>query len=125
MGGINSTSAPSSQRRALAGSRAFQEAALRSEVRRAYAVMGVVLLIVGLVLIGRSREELDKQIRIIAGVGVCILFAMQIGVLLIAHWAKWSGRTIPIWVVILSVLAESLIPTGIILYVIVHRVLPP
>jgi len=95
----------------LAGSPAFREAALRGEVRRAYAVIAVIGLITVLVLV-RERNVVDFRVQITAIVGIISLMAIQIAVLLIARWAQPRGRSIPLWFIVFTVVIESLIPTA-------------
>jgi hypothetical protein len=111
--------------RPLTGSRAFREAALRSEVRRAYAVMGMVVLVYVLVIAGESRRDLDDRIRFAAAIGLGVLFALQLAVLAFARWARRRERVIPNWFIVLTVCIEGLIPTGMILANILPGLLPP
>jgi hypothetical protein len=98
---------------------------LRSEIRRAYAVIGVIVLVFVLVIMGKSRHDLDDRIRLAAGIGLGVLLAVQLGVLALARWAGLRQRNMPTWFVVLTVIIESLIPTGIMLSNIVPGALPP
>src|SRR5690349_16273916 len=86
-------------RDALTASRAFLAASVRSEVRRAYAVVGVAVLIVVLVLL-RSARALHVQVLVAAATGIGVLVAVQLVVLAIARWAARHGRGIPTWFVV-------------------------
>jgi serine phosphatase RsbU (regulator of sigma subunit) len=120
---INTSSLPAN--RSLAGSRAFREAALRSEVRRAYAVIGMVALVFVLVIAGESRRELDDRIRAAAAVGLSLLFSLQLAVLAFAPWARRRDRVIPNGFIVFTVCIEAFIPTGMMLASILPGLLPP
>jgi serine phosphatase RsbU (regulator of sigma subunit) len=98
----------SSARESLALSAAFREAALRSEVRRAYLVLAIMALLFGLIFLGPSTHALRRQIVVVGINGVAIVVAIQLITLL---FARSRGR-IPEWFIIFGVVAESLIPTG-------------
>jgi serine phosphatase RsbU (regulator of sigma subunit) len=109
----------------LAASRAFRAAATRSEVRRAYAVVGVIVLVFALVIIGHSQHGLDERIRLSAGIALILLLAIQLGVLAAARWASRRDRLIPTWLIVLTVILECLLPTGIMTALILPGVMPP
>src|SRR5580765_2910110 len=54
----------------LAGSRAFRDAALRSEERRAQAVIGLLILLVLVVLTRDVSQEVHYNIRLSAVLGI-------------------------------------------------------
>lgn len=120
----NGTPQPPSSH-ALAGSRAFRAAALRSEVRRAYAVIGIITLVVLLVLWREAPPELNSFVKFTAVLGVVVLLAIQLGALAFARWAKQRERNIPTWFAVATVIIESLIPTAMMLSHILHGGLPP
>src|SRR5262245_30681252 len=103
---------PANPGETLARSRAFREASLRSEIRRAYAVIGIVAMVAVLVLT-RGPGDLKPQLKIVAAAGVAFLFMLQVGALAFARWAQRRERAVPTWFVVAGVVAESLIPTGI------------
>src|SRR5262245_49707991 len=109
----------------LASSPAFLAAALRSEVRRAWAVIGVIVLMVLLVLVREVRGQLDGRVIVAAVIAISLLFVVQLAVLGVAGWARRRGRSIPGWFVILVVAIESLTPTGLMVSHIVPGTLPP
>jgi serine phosphatase RsbU (regulator of sigma subunit) len=110
----------------LSKSRAVREASLRSEVHRAYAVIGVILLIVVVVLLPEARRgDLLPHVRIASVIGIGILLAVQLGVLLLARWAQRHDRMVPSTLVVLTVVVESLIPSGMIFSHTVTGGLPP
>lgn len=109
----------------LASSPAFREAALRSEVRRACAVIGVVLVVVLLVILPETRSDIDKRLVIVASIGLGVLVALQICVLGLARWAAKVERSIPVSFEVVTVVLESLVPTGMMLSHIVNGTLAP
>ena len=111
--------------RSLPASRAFRAAALRSEIRRAYAVIGVIVLILVLVLTGRSREQLDFTVHITAAVGLLALLGLQLAMISLARWAAHRDRDLPGWLVTATVVLECLVPTGMIAAHIASGTLPP
>jgi serine phosphatase RsbU (regulator of sigma subunit) len=96
----------------LARSRAFREASLRSETRRAYAVVGVVLLSAILVFLPHSGMALPADVRIVGSVGLSLLFVLQIVILSFIRWARRRDCNLPFWFVAATVVIECLIPTG-------------
>lgn len=114
----------SSAQRSLADSRAFREAMLRSEVRRAYGVLVVIGLIVLLLFSGASRH-LDGRLLLGGFIGVGVLLAVQVGLLWCAGWARRRERAIPTWFIFATVVIEALIPEGMMLSQILTKTLPP
>jgi serine phosphatase RsbU (regulator of sigma subunit) len=96
---------------ALRQSPAFREASLRSEVRRAYTMIGVVVLVLIFILMRESRN-LDPRVQAAGITGLSGLFALQLGVLIYARWASGNARPIPTWFIIVTAVIEILIPTG-------------
>ncbi|MFN0011448.1 MAG: PP2C family protein-serine/threonine phosphatase [Phycisphaerales bacterium] len=109
----------------LTRSRAFRQAALRSEVHRAYAVLVSAGLMLGLTLVPDSSGGLVPSVRIIAALGLGLLVALQLGLLAFARWARVRDRAIPTWFIVSSIIIESLIPGGIILSHILRATYPP
>jgi serine phosphatase RsbU (regulator of sigma subunit) len=109
----------------LSASRAFREAAARSEVRRAYVVIGVIGLMVGLLLVRNSTEAIEYQIRIAGAMGIGVLFGLQLGVIAFVRWTQRHERSIPTWFSVATVVIESLIPSAMILSNIVSGALAP
>ena len=109
----------------MAESDAFRAASLKSEVGRAYAVMSVVALVFVLVISRELTGDIDDRLPLMGLVGIAVLGAIQVIVLLVAHWARRNDRGIPWWFVVTSVVVESLIPTGIIVLQIMVGTLPP
>ena len=97
---------------AWAGSAAFRRASLLSEIRRAHAVIAVLVLVIGLLLLRGSREELPYDIQISASVGIAVLLVVQFGILWLARRAARRETGIPTWIVVLSVVVVCLVPTG-------------
>jgi hypothetical protein len=104
--------APTPAREPLARSQAFREASLRSETRRAYAVIGVIGLVALLVFNGGASRDLDPRLQIAGVTGIAALLVLQISVLVVASWSRRKGRDIPLWFITATVLLESLIPTA-------------
>src|SRR4051794_8452454 len=94
-------------RTTLRQSRAFRAAALRSEVRRAWAVIGVILLIAG-VSFRHAWPALPPYVRMTGVVAISLLLAIQFTVLLFVHWARRHDRLLPPWFELTTVIVESL-----------------
>lgn len=110
---------------ALAESRAFRLAALRSETQRAYAVIAVVVLVLTLAMLPNVSQRIDIGIRVIALIGVGVLLAMQVAALLVVRRARALDSGLPTGFLVSSVFIESLIPGGMILWNILHGSLLP
>jgi serine phosphatase RsbU (regulator of sigma subunit) len=109
----------------LARSRAFREATLRSEVLRAYGVIGVTVLIGLTVLIPSATRPVDATIRITAAVGLSSVLTIQLVVLALARRARRRERAIPTWVSMVTLIIECLVPSAMILVQIVRGTFPP
>jgi len=109
----------------LASSPAFRAASLRSEIQRAYAVIGVAVLSMGLVFLHVGSRRMNQQIRVIGLSGLAVLVLLQFGVIAFAHWARRRGCPIPFWFVVITVIIESLVPSGMIMANVVSGLLPP
>jgi serine phosphatase RsbU (regulator of sigma subunit) len=110
--------------RTLASSPAFRAASLRSEIQRAYAVIGVAVLAAGLIFLHTGNERMNQQIRVIGSAGLGALAVLQVGVIAFARWARRAGCGIPFWFVVITVIIESLIPSGMIMANIMGGFLP-
>lgn len=104
--------------------RALSEAVLRSETRRVYAVISVVILAAFLVLARGPDSELDPRIKVASLVGIGLLLGIQVGSLGCVSWARRHGRNIPGWMTATTVVIESLVPSGMMLAHIVDGALP-
>ena len=111
--------------RMLAQSAAFREASLRSEVRRAYAVLAIIGIITVLLFLNGSMLKMTREVRLVTVVGLAALVATQVGVLAFAGWSRRAGRAIALWFIVVTVLVESLVPSSMILVQIIGDVLPP
>lgn len=110
----------------LADSPAFREATLRSEARRAYAVIGVVAMVLFVVLVPDAHVgDVRPGVVLAATAGLGVLLALQAGALLLVGKARARGGSIPEWFTISSVLVESVLPTGIIVSDIAYAGLAP
>jgi serine phosphatase RsbU (regulator of sigma subunit) len=109
----------------LARSRAFREASLRSEQRRAWAVTGVLILILIPVLVHITNRGVDAQVKAVAMVAILALFTVQLGTVALARWAERRARGMPAWFGVVSVVIESLVPTAMMFWHIVHNLFPP
>jgi serine phosphatase RsbU (regulator of sigma subunit) len=119
---INSGVAPTPS---LARSRAFREASLRSETRRAYAVVGVVLVSTVLISLPHSGMALPQEVRIIGGIGISVLFVLQLVILALIRRARRNDSDIPLWFIAATVVIECLIPTGMCAWHLWRNSLPP
>src|SRR5262245_1519289 len=91
---------------ALTRSTAFRQATLRGEVRRAYAVIGVLALVSVVVFGRKAPPELDYHVYLAIGIGLVILFAIQLLALAVARWARARERSIPNWFTVATVVVE-------------------
>ncbi len=121
-GGPAPSAAPAST---LARSRAFREASLRSEVRRAWAVIGVLVLVLVPLLLRVTDKDVEAHVRIVAVTAMGALFTIQFGTMAFARWAARRDRSVPAWFGVATVVIEALAPTGIMLAHIVSAVFPP
>jgi serine phosphatase RsbU (regulator of sigma subunit) len=99
--------------RDLGESRAFREASLHSEVRRAYAFIGVVLLVAVVVFVRPASNPIEYRVRTVGLIGLAVLIAVNVGVLRFVRWAVRHEKTIPAWFNVITVVIECLVPTGI------------
>jgi serine phosphatase RsbU (regulator of sigma subunit) len=99
--------------RSLARSRAFLDASLRSEVRRAWAVIGVIALIFLLVFVRHRWHDIDPRLVVASLIGVGMLFLVQVAALALARRVRMLSRPLPTWFMLSTLVIESLIPTGI------------
>lgn len=98
----------------LAGSDAFRVAALRSEIRRAYIVMGVMALLALMIVRPDAPISLDWRLIAAAISGISVICGLQLVILRMARRALGTGTRIPEWFTILTAVVESLVPTAII-----------
>lgn len=110
---------------ALRRSQAFRQAALEGEVRRAYAVLVVVALVMLLVLQNRATRHLDARLYLVGAAGVGTLLLLQALDLFLARRALAGGRSLPLWFIVLLVVAEAAIPTAMMLTHILSGALAP
>ena len=113
--------APATQ---LARSQAFQQASLRSEVRRSYAVLCVLLLLVMVLARGAAFGILDDRIKLAAALAIGALLALHCGVIAFVHCAA-PARGLPVWFISATVIVENSIPTGMLIYLIGSGALRP
>ncbi|MBL8763099.1 MAG: SpoIIE family protein phosphatase [Phycisphaerae bacterium] len=122
---IESHGQMSGVRHDLRESRAFQDASLRSEVRRACAVIAMIVVIIVVVFAREATRELDPRLQLGGLSGLIGLLAVQAGTLVFARWSERRRRSLPMWFVCTTVVAESLIPTVTTFYSVAGGVLPP
>lgn len=111
--------------RTMDRARAYREAALRTEVRRAYAVLTVVALSTLLVILRVTKQGLDPRLVLAGASGFALLLGLQLVVLVAARRALASGRMLPTWFIVLTVVLESTIPTAMMAYHIATGTLAP
>lgn len=105
--------AASSGTPSLSRSRAFREAALRSERYRAYGVLGIAV-VMSFVLFAPG-SGLHPYTRAAAMAGLAMVVSIQLGVLWMAAWAHRRQRLIPTWLALATLIIECLIPGAIML----------
>ena len=98
---------------AYVNSRALLDASLRSESRRAYVMITLVLLTSILLRLRGLRGGIGAQLTAYTGMG--LLMALQFCLLGFIAWARSRQRGIPTWLAAITVTIENLIPTAIIL----------
>lgn len=96
-------------------SRAFREASLRSEEHRAYAVLLVIAIIVVPILLLRTVNALEVQLRIVGVLAAFLLLAIQLCSIMFIRWSRRHDRHLPGWLAVIGVTIECSVPTGIIL----------
>lgn len=105
---------------------AFARAALQSEVRRAWGVLfvGLILLIY---IAAFESANLHYRLRITAAAGVAILVALQVPLLVFARRRQRDARApgLPLWLVTLSTVIEALVPNLMVTTNIVKGVIDP
>ncbi|MBK7403435.1 MAG: PP2C family protein-serine/threonine phosphatase [Phycisphaerales bacterium] len=116
---------PPSMADAIARSAGFREASLRSEVGRAYAVIGLILvLLVPLALLGLS-SAVEVRLKLVGAAAALLLLCLQVGVIEFARWSARRGRVVPMWFGVCTTTVECLVPTGAILTHILMGTMPP
>lgn len=104
---------------------AFRAAVMRSEVRRAYAVISVLLLVTVLVFVRELNSDVDDRLPILGLLSVGLLTVVQVVVLVVARWCQRRDRLIPGWFVVGAVVIENLIP-GVLMATLLHEgIVPP
>lgn len=114
--GTTSPSAAAARSVDITASPAFIAKTLRSSVHRAYAVLGLAFLLLVFPLF-RGNPETDPRLQLTAASGIAVLIALQLVVIVMARRqleAGASARGLPNWFSATTVVAESLIPVGMI-----------
>jgi serine phosphatase RsbU (regulator of sigma subunit) len=108
---------------AYAGSRALRDASLKSESRRAYVLILVIVLIAGMLwLRGVSG---GRPAELTAYSGMAFLVTLQLCVLKFIHWARARDRGLPTWFMAITVVMENLPVAGAMMANITQGALPP
>ncbi len=94
-------------------SRAFREASLLSEERRAIAVVLVVLMIVTPIASLSFSGHIHPQLRLVGALAGLLLIAIQVGCIAASRWARRNNRAWPPWCAVVSVAIECSVPTGV------------
>ena len=110
---------------AMRESSAFRAAALRSEVYRAWVVIGVAMIVATVGLLPHSVRTVDASVRAVALSGLVMLVGLQLLALVIARRAMRLGRDVPMGLIVAGVLVEAMIPTGMIVLDIHFAQMPP
>jgi serine phosphatase RsbU (regulator of sigma subunit) len=109
----------------LSGSRAFREASLRAEVRRAWVAIAVILLVAAPVVAFGPRHRDEVLIKVVGVAAGLLLLVLQLASMALAGWARRRERDLPLWFAAATVVLECLVPTGVILAHLRLRSLPP
>lgn len=104
---------------------AFRAAMLRSERRRAYVVLGVAALVVGLALVPNLGGSLHPELIVSGVCSLAILMSLQLTVLACIRRSARLGQVLPLWLTLCMVVIESAIPSGIILWNLLRGNFPP
>ncbi|MBX3357915.1 MAG: SpoIIE family protein phosphatase [Phycisphaeraceae bacterium] len=111
--------------RRIDASPAFRHAALRSEIRRAYVVIGVMLLLELMITRADSVSNMDWRVILASAIGVGSIIIVQCVILLLARHAARTGRSIPFWFILTTAVIECLVPTAIIMIAFASGALSP
>lgn len=95
----------------LARSRAFRQAALRSEELRAYAVLSILLVIAAPVVVLTATSPIPPKLLIVGAIAGLLLLTLQGANIAISRWARRRDRDLPFWPGLLGVAVECSIPT--------------
>jgi serine phosphatase RsbU (regulator of sigma subunit) len=93
-------------------SRAFREAALRSERHRSYAVLVAVLIVLGPLFLFVGTTPIEPNLLIVGSVAGLVLVAIQAAVIITAGRERALERGMPVWLSAAAVAAECSLPTG-------------
>lgn len=111
-------------RRLHAESSAFTQAALRSEVTRANAVIAIIVALLVFIFLYESRA-MDYRLVATAIGGLLVLLSVQVVMRLSVRWALKRHATLPMWFLATSVIVESLVPSVMIAAHLYSGALPP
>lgn len=110
---------------ALTRSRAYSEASLRGEFRRACAVLGVLGLISLLLITSGLRRGLPRELLAVGATAVAALALVQGVVMVMIARSRRRGQPMPYSLMAVTVVFECLVPTAILSWHVVRGVLPP
>lgn len=100
----------------LARSDAFRDAALRSEIRRSYAMIAVVFIVaLPMIFVTRAQSNNLYNLWLVASAAAIALLGMQVFNISLIRWLRRHDRGLPIWFGVATVIIESGIPTGVML----------
>lgn len=116
---------PASNNHRLHESKAFREALFRSELHRAYAVIGVLLILAGPTAFMASSAPVVDSLKVVGLSAAVALLAVQAATVAAIRWAGRHDRLLPPWFNALGVVIECSIPTGAILCHIGFAILSP
>src|SRR5262245_3406232 len=99
---------------AYVNSEALREASLKSEARRAYMVIALLVLLAALLNVTPMSSS-GRPGRWTAYGGFGLLIVIQVCVLVFIRGVRARQRGMPTWFAAVTVVMESLVPTGLIM----------
>ncbi len=116
----------------LSRSQALRRASIKSELRRAYAVSALLLVLAASITIRAMVDEVPSMIRLVATLGVGALLVLQVVTLWLVHRvarrdraSPGGGAALPMGFAACSVVLEALVPTGMMYAHLKMSTLPP
>lgn len=106
-------------------SAAFRAAALRSELHRVYAIVGLLCLVIVPVALISATRVTETRIKFVAALAGVVLLLVQGAAFLMVRIAQRRDRSIPLWWSVATVTVECSVPTAVMLTHILLGTLAP